>query len=186
MGTLGKIGGIGAILGGAALGTVGANPMAGAALAGAGVGMTKREFSDIPKEMAQRKLAAETERLAPWTNLHGQLGPEGSSFDEALKGGATGAAIGQQLGASGAATPEVVGTSAGGGAPSLGVDTQLNANYVPENIDTSPMMAQSGSVPTLQGAKPVGNTWSVLDKKGEEDDGVYSQMFAQGSPYKPR
>lgn len=106
MGVLGKIGGIGAMLGGAALGTVGGNPMAGMALGGAGLGMTKREFSDIPREMAQRKLAAETERLAPWTGLHVQLGPQGSSFEEALKGGSTGLAVGQGFAGGGAGASE--------------------------------------------------------------------------------
>lgn len=97
MGTLGKLGAIGTMLGGAALATVGGSPVAGAGLIGTGAGMGKREWSDIPREQAQRALAAQTERLSPWTGLHGQLGPQGSMFESGLQGGSTGLAIGQGL-----------------------------------------------------------------------------------------
>ncbi len=62
---------------------------------GAGVGILKAEAIDRPKEERDRKLAAETQRLSPWTGLKAQPIKEADPLGSALTYGATGAQIWQ-------------------------------------------------------------------------------------------
>lgn len=64
---------------------------------GAAMGLAKNELVDKPKEKRQRKLAAETQRLSPWTGL--QAGPiqEADAFGNALQYGTTGAMMGSMM-----------------------------------------------------------------------------------------
>ena len=65
--------------------------------AGIGAGLLKSQFIDKPKEERQRRLAAETQRLSPWTGM--QAGPiqEADPFGSALQMGTTGAMLGQGI-----------------------------------------------------------------------------------------
>lgn len=61
----------------------------------AGVGLLKAETVDKDKEDRQRKLAAETQRLSPWTgNKAGEI-KEADPIGSALQYGATGAQLQQ-------------------------------------------------------------------------------------------
>ena len=62
-----------------------------------GGGLLKSLISDGPKASRQRKLAAETQRLSPWTGL--QAGPvkEADPLGSALQFGLTGAQVGSNL-----------------------------------------------------------------------------------------
>ncbi len=64
---------------------------------GAGAGILKSEVVDKPKEERQRKLAAATQRLNPWTGLKANPIQEADPFGSALKYGATGASMGSQI-----------------------------------------------------------------------------------------
>lgn len=63
---------------------------------GAGAGLLKSEFIDKPKEKRQRKLAAETQRLSPWTGMEAGPVEEANPFGSALQYGTTGAMMGAQ------------------------------------------------------------------------------------------
>lgn len=98
MGFWGKMAGMGSMLGGGALMATGVGGPAGAALAGIGAGITKRELLDKPKEQAQQRLAVDTQRLSPWTGLQANLPQQGSYFDNGFQGGMTGLTLAQALG----------------------------------------------------------------------------------------
>ena len=67
--------------------------LTGLAIAAA-IGLAKSEFVDKPKEQRQRKLAAETQRLSPWTGLQAGQIQEADPVGTAMQFGATGAQIG--------------------------------------------------------------------------------------------
>lgn len=60
-------------------------------------GLAKSELIDRPKEQRQRKLAAETQRLSPWTHLQADPIKEADPFGSALQFGAAGAQLGQNM-----------------------------------------------------------------------------------------
>lgn len=60
-------------------------------------GLAKSEAIDRPKEKRQRKLAAETTRLSPWTGMRAAPVQEADPFGSALQFGVTGAQIGQGI-----------------------------------------------------------------------------------------
>ena len=64
-----------------------------AMLIGSAIGLGKSELIDRPKEERQRKLAARTQELSPWTKL--QAGPiqEADPFSSAFQMGTTGASM---------------------------------------------------------------------------------------------
>lgn len=64
---------------------------------GAAMGLAKSELVDRPKEKRQRKLAAETQRLSPWTGLQAGQIQEADPFGSALSFGMTGASLGQNM-----------------------------------------------------------------------------------------
>jgi hypothetical protein len=66
-------------------------------LAGAALGGVKTLFGK-GRESRDRKLAAETQRYAPWTGLEAKPVQEESLFGNLLQGGVTGAMLGQGLG----------------------------------------------------------------------------------------
>lgn len=125
MGFFGKLGSLGALGGGGALMFVPGGQLAGLGLMGAGAGMAKHEFDDLPKEESQMRLAAETEKYAPWTGLHGKMPERSSGFGSVMQGGTTGLMLGQGLSSAGllssaAAAPSVAGAATSAG-PNLGV-----------------------------------------------------------------
>ena len=63
----------------------------------AGAGLLKGLTIDKAKEDRQRKLAAETARYSPWTNMVPGAVNEADPFGSALQGGFTGAALGQGI-----------------------------------------------------------------------------------------
>lgn len=64
---------------------------------GAGVGILKSELVDRPKEERDRTLAAETQRLSPWTGLKADKVKEADMLGSALTYGGQGAVIEQNL-----------------------------------------------------------------------------------------
>jgi hypothetical protein len=66
-----------------------------AALMAAGV--AKSELIDRPKEERQRKLAATTQELSPWTGMQANQIQEADTFGAALQGGTSGLAMGQSM-----------------------------------------------------------------------------------------
>lgn len=68
-------------------------------LAGVGVGggLLKSFAVDAPRAERQRKLAAETARYSPWTNMVPGAVNEADPFGSALQMGTTGAMLGQGM-----------------------------------------------------------------------------------------
>ena len=64
-------------------------------LIGSAIGLGKSELIDKPKEDRQRKLAARTIELSPWTGLKANPIEEADPFGSALKYGATGYSMGE-------------------------------------------------------------------------------------------
>jgi hypothetical protein len=64
---------------------------------GAGVGLLKSAIVDGPRAARQRKLAADTQRLSPWTGLKANDVQEVDPVGSALSFGATGAQLGTGL-----------------------------------------------------------------------------------------
>lgn len=126
MGFWGKLGSLGALAGGGALMFVPGGQIAGAGLIGAGAGMAKHEFDDIPKENKAIDLAAETDRYSPWTGLHGKMPERSSMFGSAMQGGTTGLMLGQGLSQAGLLAAKVAPTAVAGAAtaagPNLGIE----------------------------------------------------------------
>jgi hypothetical protein len=65
-------------------------------LAGAALGAAKHTM-DAGRANKQRKLAAETQRLSPWTGMEAQAVNEPSLFGSLLSGGMTGLSMGQNM-----------------------------------------------------------------------------------------
>lgn len=148
----GKLASLAAIAGGGVLTATGAGAPLGLALIGAGAGGAKHEWEDLPKEERQTKLAAETQRYAPWTGLQGKAPESSSGIGDVMAGATTGLTLGQGMTSAGlmgsagvnGATGISTGAQAAGAAPSLGVDTNL-MNY--GNGAANNMTANLGSVP---------------------------------------
>lgn len=68
--------------------------LTGLAIAAA-LGLAKSELIDKPQAKKDRKLAAETQRLSPWTGLEASPVKEADPFGTALQFGAAGAQMGQ-------------------------------------------------------------------------------------------
>lgn len=64
---------------------------------GALAGLGKSLLIDGPKEERQRKLAAETQRLSPWTGLKAEPVQEADPLGSALSFGLAGAQLGQGM-----------------------------------------------------------------------------------------
>lgn len=179
MGTWGKVGGIGAMLGGGALMLVPGAQLAGLGLMGAGAGMAKHEFDDIPKEQSQMKLAAETEKYAPWTGLHGKMPEISSGIGSALQGGTTGLMLGQGLSSAGllsGAAPAVSGAStAAAGGPNLGVNTNLGYGGASQMAQTTPNLGFNGGLGYGSG--------SGIPVIPQNMPGSYAGMGGGGSDY---
>lgn len=79
---------------------------------GAALGVAKREFEDKPREDRQRLYEANAARYSPWTGIKPERVNEGSLAGNAVQGGLTGLAIGQQL-PPGADKTKNMGTMAG-------------------------------------------------------------------------
>lgn len=73
------------------------DPMTLGLLIGAGTGVVKSELIDRPKEKRDRKLAAETQRLSPWTGLQAQAIKEADPLASALQFGGAGAQMGMGI-----------------------------------------------------------------------------------------
>lgn len=95
-------------------------------LLGMGVGALKNAV-DQPAHQREVKLAADTQRLSPWTNLQAHApSKEPSMFNDTLQGGMAGLQLGQGMkGGGGASAPAPAAApagppmaSAGGGGPS--------------------------------------------------------------------
>jgi hypothetical protein len=71
------------------------DPMLLGGLIGAGTGLAKWGLVDRPREERQRKLAAETARLSPWTGLKPSAVQESDLLGNLMQGGSTGAGMGQ-------------------------------------------------------------------------------------------
>lgn len=63
----------------------------------AGAGAAKSELIDKKQAEADRKLAAATQRLSPWTGLKADRVKEADPFGTALQFGATGAMMGESM-----------------------------------------------------------------------------------------
>ncbi len=127
-GTLGKIGGA---IGGAVAApfTGGASAMLIPAALGAGTGLAKHFLEDKPNQQNQARLAAETDRYAPWTGLHGKMPGNTSLIGSTMEGGLAGLSLGQKL-AGGAQEPNV-GVGAGEG-PGTGDSIQQMQEQNPD------------------------------------------------------
>lgn len=84
-------------------------------LAGAATGLLKSKLVDEPAANAQRKLAATTAELSPWTGMTPEMPQEANAFGSMLQGGLAGAQLGQGLQAQ-AANDKLMQGIAGGGA----------------------------------------------------------------------
>jgi hypothetical protein len=194
MGTWGKIGSIGAMVGGGALMFVPGAQLAGLGLIGAGAGMAKHEWDDLPKEKSQMELAAQTEKYAPWTGLHGKMPERSSGIGSALQGGTTGLMLGQGLSSAGllsSAAPTVTGTSTAAGGANLGVDTNLgyggasqvaSAQATP-NLGFNGDLGYGNGIPVLpQNSNMLGNYAGMGGLSGGGSD-YWSQLANQKSKY---
>lgn len=83
-------------------------PMAAMAAAGA----VKHFASDKPREDSDRKLAAETQRLSPWTHMQANPIQRASLFNSVLQGGTAGALLGAGGAFGGEGAAEATGISA--------------------------------------------------------------------------
>jgi hypothetical protein len=66
-------------------------------LAGAAAGLLKSKLVDEPAANAQRKLAARTAELSPWTGMTPTMPQEANAFGSMMQGGMAGAQLGQGL-----------------------------------------------------------------------------------------
>jgi hypothetical protein len=177
MGFWGKVGGIAGMAGGTALMFVPGAQLAGLGLIGAGAGMAKHEFDDIPKEQSQMKLAAETEKYAPWTGLHGKMPERSSGIGSALQGGTTGLMLGQGLSSAGllsnapkALASAGASTAAGPNLGISGVDYGGAASLPTPNLGYQQSFQGFGNfgdsgIPVLQQPQGLGDvSWSKLLK----------------------
>ena len=64
----------------------------------AGAGLLKGKLIDEPKEKADRKLAAETQRYSPWTDLAAGPIRQADPFGSAFQGGMAGLDMSQKAG----------------------------------------------------------------------------------------
>lgn len=99
-------------------------PITGLAIA-AGLGLAKSELVDAPKAERQRKLAASTQRLSPWTGLKANPVQEADPFGTALQFGGTGAAMGSNYDS--AQTDKAMANSLNTGGSLTGSGTNLYA-----------------------------------------------------------
>lgn len=72
-------------------------------LAGMGAGLLKSELVDRPQADRQRKLAATTAALSPWTGMTPTMPQEANPLGSIMQGGLAGAQIGQAMQANPAA-----------------------------------------------------------------------------------
>jgi hypothetical protein len=123
-------------------------------LIGAGAGLLKSELIDRPQADRQRKLAATTAALSPWTGMTPEMPQEANPLGSMLQGGLAGAQIGQAMGASpaAAAAPAAATPDAAGGV------TQASQDYLKGGADygASQMAAKPntfmGRPNTMQGS----------------------------------
>jgi hypothetical protein len=66
-------------------------------LLGGGMGLLKSELVDRPQADRQRKLAATTAALSPWTGMTPEMPQEANAFGSVMQGGLAGAQLGQSL-----------------------------------------------------------------------------------------
>ena len=66
-------------------------------LAGMGAGLLKSELVDKPQADRQRKLAATTAALSPWTGMTPTMPQEANPLGSMMQGGLAGAQLGQGL-----------------------------------------------------------------------------------------
>lgn len=106
---------------------------------GAALGLTKHFAVDAPRERRQRKLAAETQRLSPWTGLSAGPIQEPDLLGSVISSGLTG----QQI-ADGAKMND------------------LNGQLMQKALGGGTPMPVAGVMP----GAPGGNPWSVLGQGG--------------------
>jgi hypothetical protein len=152
----GKLAALGLVGGGAALTATGVGAPIGLGMMGAGAGLGKREWVDKPREARQLALAAETQRLSPWTGLMARMPEETSGFENALQGGVAGAQLGQSF----------AGTAPAGQSAALDPQTQKEMKAMQAfsaNSEANDMqMGTFGQSPTLM---PRQGTWTGLQRK---------------------
>lgn len=165
MGFWGKLGSIGGMAGGAALLATG-NPIGAGLMLGAGAGLAKHEFNDIPAAQAKMRLAAETARNRPWTGLTPETVDRPSAIGSSMQGGMTGLMLAQGL--KGGAKPPVDGDmissgSVGSTGPSLGVNTDLGyGNGIPAAPNSFAGFGNTGNYAGMMGSQ---SSWLDLMKR---------------------
>lgn len=113
-------------------------PLAIGALIGAGLGLLKGK-GDKEQERRDRALAAETARWSPWTGMQAQMPQNVSMAGEVLKGGATGAMMGQGMGGDTKLAQPNMGLSGGPVAAGTG-GAMMSPNMTPQQYQTWMMM----------------------------------------------
>lgn len=113
--------------------------LTGLAIAAA-LALAKDQMVDKPKEARQRKLAASTQRLSPWTGLQAQPIQEHDTLGTMMQYGATGAAMGSEY--SKGQTPKSTDTfktmSPYSSAPATGAVSGYNYNQSPNAFWSNP------------------------------------------------
>lgn len=123
---------------------------------GAGVGLLKSEAVDRPRERRQRKLAAETERLSPWTGRTPNPIQEADPLGSMLAFGLTGAQLGaglQQHEMNQAISSRIANAPY---AP-VSIGAQAGPAMMPGGMGAAPMNPYAGALaPQAYGANPFG------------------------------
>lgn len=121
--------------------------LTGLAIAAA-LALAKDQIVDKPKEARQRKLAAETQRLSPWTNMRAAPIKESDTIGTAIQYGATGAAMGSEYSkGKGPKSTEVYGMTAQNPYQQLGSAPQGSGLY-----DNAPTWTNTNSPWPYKGA----------------------------------
>jgi hypothetical protein len=122
-------------------------------LIGAGAGLLKSQLVDKPQADRQRKLAATTAALSPWTGMTPEMPQEANPLGSMLQGGLAGAQIGQAMGSmapAAAAAPASPAPDAAGGV------TQASSDYLQGGADYGKMAVKPntfmGRPNTMQGS----------------------------------
>lgn len=113
--------------------------LTGLAIAAA-LALAKDQMIDKPKEARQRKLAAATQRLSPWTGLSAQPVSESNTLGTMMQYGATGAAMGSEYskGTAPKSTETMSAMNPYSSAPATGAASGYNYNQDPNAFWSNP------------------------------------------------
>jgi hypothetical protein len=118
---------------------------------GAGAGLAKTELIDQPQYQKQKQLAAATQRYSPWTGMKATAPEQPNPLGNMMQFGATGAALGQGVGA--AQQQQAMNQN-------MGNWMNAQTNYLNNmNPATAPIPGGGGMAPGMM--QPQMNPWAI-------------------------